>query len=147
MVAPQRIICPLLLALAVALVAPKAHGFVSPAHNLSKDHQLTTNKQATSDYTNAPTFKQIPRGGFSETALNMAPPSVAGIIENMLVPALKSGPYGVLAITAVAATAVIPLTLYRQLYSISVGYGLAICLLYTSPSPRDQRGSRMPSSA
>ena len=25
--------------------------------------------------------------------------------------------------------------------------GLCICLLYTSPSPRDQRGSRMPSSA
>ena len=25
--------------------------------------------------------------------------------------------------------------------------GLAACLLYTSPSPRDQRGSRMPSSA
>ena len=26
-------------------------------------------------------------------------------------------------------------------------YGLEPCLLYTSPSPRDQRGSRMPSSA
>ena len=25
--------------------------------------------------------------------------------------------------------------------------GMTICLLYTSPSPRDQRGSRMPSSA
>ena len=25
--------------------------------------------------------------------------------------------------------------------------GIYICLLYTSPSPRDQRGSRMPSSA
>ena len=25
--------------------------------------------------------------------------------------------------------------------------GADICLLYTSPSPRDQRGSRMPSSA
>ena len=25
--------------------------------------------------------------------------------------------------------------------------GYKICLLYTSPSPRDQRGSRMPSSA
>ena len=24
---------------------------------------------------------------------------------------------------------------------------MALCLLYTSPSPRDQRGSRMPSSA
>ena len=28
-----------------------------------------------------------------------------------------------------------------------VGEALAACLLYTSPSPRDQRGSRMPSSA
>ena len=27
-----------------------------------------------------------------------------------------------------------------------LGY-IGICLLYTSPSPRDQRGSRMPSSA
>ena len=26
-------------------------------------------------------------------------------------------------------------------------HGVNICLLYTSPSPRDQRGSRMPSSA
>ena len=26
-------------------------------------------------------------------------------------------------------------------------YGRCTCLLYTSPSPRDQRGSRMPSSA
>ena len=26
-------------------------------------------------------------------------------------------------------------------------YKTSICLLYTSPSPRDQRGSRMPSSA
>ena len=25
--------------------------------------------------------------------------------------------------------------------------GYSVCLLYTSPSPRDQRGSRMPSSA
>ena len=25
--------------------------------------------------------------------------------------------------------------------------GIKLCLLYTSPSPRDQRGSRMPSSA
>ena len=28
-----------------------------------------------------------------------------------------------------------------------LGAGLILCLLYTSPSPRDQRGSRMPSSA
>ena len=31
---------------------------------------------------------------------------------------------------------------YRNFYN-----GGGVCLLYTSPSPRDQRGSRMPSSA
>ena len=31
----------------------------------------------------------------------------------------------------------------KKLESIGIDY----CLLYTSPSPRDQRGSRMPSSA
>ena len=40
-----------------------------------------------------------------------------------------------------------------KVYSLSDGGGLQLrvkpngCLLYTSPSPRDQRGSRMPSSA
>ena len=39
----------------------------------------------------------------------------------------------------------------NYVYLGSGAYGVAdaawICLLYTSPSPRDQRGSRMPSSA
>ena len=34
-----------------------------------------------------------------------------------------------------------------KLTRLCVGGGVAACLLYTSPSPRDQRGSRMPSSA
>ena len=32
-------------------------------------------------------------------------------------------------------------------HSTEIDYPSSICLLYTSPSPRDQRGSRMPSSA
>ena len=32
-------------------------------------------------------------------------------------------------------------------YIFGARSGIHICLLYTSPSPRDQRGSRMPSSA
>ena len=36
---------------------------------------------------------------------------------------------------------------YAHLSSIDVSVGDKVCLLYTSPSPRDQRGSRMPSSA
>ena len=35
---------------------------------------------------------------------------------------------------------------YKIVREIGRG-GMGICLLYTSPSPRDQRGSRMPSSA
>ena len=35
----------------------------------------------------------------------------------------------------------------RMFYAGTEKPGAAICLLYTSPSPRDQRGSRMPSSA
>ena len=31
--------------------------------------------------------------------------------------------------------------------TMAEGSGVRLCLLYTSPSPRDQRGSRMPSSA
>ena len=40
-------------------------------------------------------------------------------------------------------------SIWGVLYLIIVGIGtlLVLCLLYTSPSPRDQRGSRMPSSA
>ena len=45
--------------------------------------------------------------------------------------------------------------LLKSMRDQAVGYGAdyqqaqvyGICLLYTSPSPRDQRGSRMPSSA
>ena len=36
----------------------------------------------------------------------------------------------------------------RALFSHHTTIGISVlCLLYTSPSPRDQRGSRMPSSA
>ena len=34
-----------------------------------------------------------------------------------------------------------------SLFTSGLGVGVGTCLLYTSPSPRDQRGSRMPSSA
>ena len=34
-----------------------------------------------------------------------------------------------------------------KILEIGTGCGYQTCLLYTSPSPRDQRGSRMPSSA
>ena len=35
----------------------------------------------------------------------------------------------------------------QAVHRVSLGAFFFFCLLYTSPSPRDQRGSRMPSSA
>ena len=36
---------------------------------------------------------------------------------------------------------------YLSEWETAIEYYDRVCLLYTSPSPRDQRGSRMPSSA
>ena len=41
----------------------------------------------------------------------------------------------------------IPTEIETELAKLAVNMVPNICLLYTSPSPRDQRGSRMPSSA
>ena len=54
---------------------------------------------------------------------------------------LRPGALGVAGIVFLVLAAVAPLT------GIVVVASLAICLLYTSPSPRDLSTSRMPSSA
>ena len=64
---------------------------------------------------------------------------------------------GALVLGAGALAASFGLTLLGSLMSggvvaiastlLALGAIIYICLLYTSPSPRDQRGSRMPSSA
>ena len=41
----------------------------------------------------------------------------------------------------------VPDATQEQIFMVFSGEHQNICLLYTSPSPRDQRGSRMPSSA
>lgn len=51
---------------------------------------------------------------------------------------LQSGPFGIPALTVVTATVLTPLTLYRQAYSFSVGYGysmaaMGLALLYSFP--------------
>ena len=50
-------------------------------------------------------------------------------------------------VTRDLSNALLPGITRQSLLSILEHAGLRICLLYTSPSPRDQRGSRMPSSA
>ena len=46
-----------------------------------------------------------------------------------------------------SSTTTVTNTLYDEAGNILEGYYIKICLLYTSPSPRDRQRSRMPSSA
>ena len=104
------------VALVLVVSLHQTQSFTSPNSRLTTRSPRVDHKQ--------PNPLAIPRGG--ETELNMATPA---IFESLLFPALRSGPYGVVALTAIAATAVVPLTLYKQLYAISVGYGAAIFLI------------------
>ena len=47
----------------------------------------------------------------------------------------------------VTGSYVLPTASATGLGGVKIGSGISICLLYTSPSPRDSRVSRMPSSA
>lgn len=113
------------LLLLCLLAAPyQAHSFVNHRSLVNRLRRTTDSKiQELQDKQKLASPLNIPRGG--DTELNMA----TGPVLDLLYPMLQSGPYGVLGLTAVAATAVVPLTIYKQMYSISVGYGAAIFLI------------------
>ena len=50
-------------------------------------------------------------------------------------------------VTIIFAARMLPMSLLGIIIAVSYTHLRAHCLLYTSPSPRDQRGSRMPSCA
>lgn len=47
----------------------------------------------------------------------------------LIISSLESGPYGVVAMTAIASAVCIPATQYKNLYGISVGYGLSVAAI------------------
>jgi len=55
--------------------------------------------------------------------------AVLGTATSALTNALQAGPFGILGLTAIASAVVTPLTLYRQAYSFSVGYGLSAMVM------------------
>lgn len=61
----------------------------------------------------------IPRGG---SAMKLSPSSIVPtIIAN-----LQSGPMGILALSGVTWSVVLPLTLYKKIYGIGVAYGFSV---------------------
>ena len=69
--------------------------------------------------------------------------SITGLLDNSANQILFRGQaIGALRADQIARLGIALVPEGRQLFQ-----SLTVCLLYTSPSPRDQRGSRMPSSA
>jgi steroid 5-alpha reductase family enzyme len=71
---------------------------------------------------------QHPRGG------DVTPASTSTLLQNTMMPsiissALQTGPWGVVALSGIASAVVLPLTMYRQGYSFSVGYGFSVAAM------------------
>jgi len=113
-----------LVVLLSALLLCSSQAFAIP--NVGNNNHLTPNYRTKQQLLTFKSPLDIPRGGAdttTSTELNMSP------VQNILFPALTSGPYGVVALTALATVVVVPLTMYKQLYAISVGYGAAIMVI------------------
>ena len=84
------------------------------------------------------------RGG-SNDIMNFLPMKRAEIVT-LVSSCLSSGPWGVVSLWGIASSVVVPLTLYRQAYSFSVGYGFSVCAMALSLlvafSPLDLHHSR-----
>jgi len=113
------------------------------AHSFSSHHSVSASSlSASSSVSSVPSpFQSSPRDVFSSnkkqsTSLQMG--SLLGALRgggtmtsmSSIIPiatsALQTGPWGVPALATIASAVVIPLTLLRQGYSFSVGYGYSV---------------------
>jgi steroid 5-alpha reductase family enzyme len=66
---------------------------------------------------------------FEKANMSDALSAVATAVSTKLVSSLQSGSLGVVGLTAIAASVCIPATQYKNLYGISVGYGLSVAAM------------------
>ena len=78
-------------------------------------------------------------------ALMGLPPVVVGLLVYIVLS--RSGPFGVLDLLYTTTAMIIAQSIIITPLITSIAHQSLSCLLYTSPSPRDKRQSRMPGSA
>ncbi|CAJ1945432.1 unnamed protein product, partial [Cylindrotheca closterium] len=113
----------------ITLLAPNIQHVVSflPQQHVPSDttvphHQEKRHQQqhpSVSTNLSQQAARSIPRGG---SALNMSPSSMVSTI----VSSMQTGPWGILALSAVTWSVVLPLTLYKKIYGIGVAYGFSV---------------------
>jgi steroid 5-alpha reductase family enzyme len=69
------------------------------------------------------------RGGSQLDAIPASLASTAGAAVSVIASSIQSGPYGVLGLTGLASTILLPLTQIRNTYGISIGYGLSVAAM------------------
>ena len=72
---------------------------------------------------------------------------ILAVLALIVVKALAHSPWGTFTVAATIPVALFMGVYVRYIRPGRIGEVSVICLLYTSPSPRDKRQSRMPSSA
>ena len=65
------------------------------------------------------------RGGMLPDLLTSKAAEVASLVSTHL----KSGPFGVVALTSIAGCVLVPITQYKNFYAISVGYGFSVAAM------------------
>ena len=108
-------------------------------HQLSHRHQLPFGhfNQQPRTYRHRQIFRNIRGGGDTTIASSSSSSSSSSALQavsmdtmmTLTTNVLKTGPFGVIGLTGIAASVVVPFTMIRQGYSFSVGYGYSIMMM------------------
>ena len=119
------------------------------SHRLLRNDKIVTDDQNMPDVVSVEYLNEVDVPGTSPHKLHLKLRSLISFIRNIFFDSGLVNGRNVLDIEVIADGS--PLVkVPRTCFEVQVGgRGITFhsCLLYTSPSPRDQRGSRMPSSA
>lgn len=141
----SRVYYPLIITIVIISVSAQiasTSAFAGPSPH-PRQHPRTTQHRRTTTHTVSPTTtyhtKTTPRSSTNPTTTSLPSlPTTAlcGICQSkiflQLASSLRSGPYGIPALFALASTVNLPLTLYRQAYSFSVGYAFSVFTMATA---------------
>jgi steroid 5-alpha reductase family enzyme len=89
------------------------------------DENVVAAKTGTDRFTST-SIAAIPLSSFVPSVVTMG-----SLIRAWMTSTLQTGPFGVVALTVLSSAICVPITQYKNLYGISVGYGLSVAVIAT----------------